>query len=75
MSKGEKKTLVLHVFSGEGVQTDDLQSILTNEYDEKSRYYKQFPAERCVKDLAASHPNSYHVAVFACNRELSQAQY
>ena len=50
-----KKTLVIHVFSGEGVQSDGSQAILVNEYDEKTRYYKQFPAEKRVKTLAANY--------------------
>ena len=55
LGQEEKKTLVIHVFSGEGVQSEGNQAILINENDEKTRYYKQFPAEEHVKTLAANY--------------------
>ena len=64
-----KKTLIVHLFAGHGVQLDGQQAILINEHDRRINFYKRFPAEKHVRHLADSYYNSYNICLFACCRE------
>ena len=44
--------------------------MITNEYDEVTKFYRQFYAERYIRELAGTFPNSYHVGVFACFKQV-----
>ena len=57
------------MFAGQSVKVGPNQALLINEFDKKNRFYKKFLAEAGVRALAAKHPNSYHIALFACNKE------
>ena len=61
--------LVVHVFAGHGIEySDGHQTLLTNEYDEQSKSYKRFPAEKMIRILSDHNKNSYHIGIFACCR-------
>ena len=47
-----------------------MQAWLCNEWDSRTRSYRIVPAESLVRGLAGAHPNSYHVCIFACCREV-----
>ena len=65
----ECKTLIVHVFAGQSYQVGPNQTLLINRFDQRNRFYKRFFAEAGVRALAARNPNSYNVALFACNKE------
>ena len=61
-------------FAGHGMLYEGKQVLLTNEFDPKKGFYKKINVEACVRDLTASHPNLYWIAIFACCRELYDPQ-
>ena len=48
------------------------QSVLLNQFDKDTQYYKQWNIEKDCRDMAKRYKNSYIMAVFACCRELFQ---
>ena len=71
--KGAKKDppvdyLVMHCFSGVGVQVKGMQAIPFNEYDDALRGPQIFEAEFLLKKIAEDFPNSYHIGVFTSQR-------
>ena len=46
--------------------------MLINQYDEETRFYKRFEAEKHVRQVAEKYPNSYNIALFACYRQLEK---
>ena len=58
------------MFAGHGIEySDGHQTLLTNEYDKKSKSYKRFCAEKMVRILSDHNKNSYHIGIFACCRQ------
>ena len=49
-----------------------MQAWLCNEWDSRKGSYRIVSAESLVRGLAGAHPNSYHVCIFACCREVSK---
>ena len=65
----DTKFFIIYVFAGHGV-LEGMQSLLTNEFDPKNKFYKLWPAEALIRIVAKnSAANSYHLAVFAACRE------
>ena len=58
----------MFLFAGQGVMKDGMQSLLVNEYDPKSEYYRMLPAENLIRGLAEEFTNGYMIAFFACSR-------
>ena len=44
--------------------------MVVNGMDNRKNWFKMFAAESFVKRKAKEHPNSFHLAFFACCREL-----
>ena len=62
--------LVLFIVAGHGMIFYGYQSLILNEFDKYTNFYKQWGLERDCRDLAKKFRNSYVMAVFACCREL-----
>ena len=60
--------LVIFLFACHGVLLEGTTHILLNEYDEKTGYYKLFPAEKKLRTYAETYPNAYILGIFACCR-------
>ena len=52
-----------------GVIKAGSQHIVINEFDQKNNFYKLWPAETTLNNLAESYKNSYVIGVFACCRQ------
>ena len=73
--RGGPDTLIFHIYAGHGVQQGGQQNLLVNEYDARTTFYKRFKAETIIRDFSMKMPNTYHVAIFACCRELERYEY
>ena len=71
-----ERILVIYCFSGHGVECASEINMIVNEYDDRAdkQFYKMSKAEYKVKYQARLHPNSFHLAFFACCRELYNPQ-
>ena len=49
--------------------------MLVNEFDKRSTFYRRFKAESIIRDFSMKLPNTYHIAIFACCRELERYEY
>ena len=65
-----ERILVIYLFSGHGLEQLSDINMIVNEYDSAKKFYKMSKAEYKVKYQARIHPNSWHLAFFACCREL-----
>ena len=72
MKKPKKINYVVFLlFAGHGILKDGMQTLVINEYDNLTAFYKLFPAEEAVRKLSYSlNMNSYFICSFACCREL-----
>lgn len=62
------------MFAGHGVQSQGKQTLLTNELAKKGvKFYQLFRVEDKIRALASSYPNTYHLCLFACCRELEKS--
>ena len=66
---------IVHVIAGHGVQFKGNQTLMTNEFDSVSNFYKRFPIEVLMRIFAKNNPNSFHLGIFACCREAELAKY
>lgn len=62
--------LVIFLFAGHGILHDGMQSVLVNEYMNRTKFYKMFRAEAIIRGYAGTYPNSYIIGIFACCRQL-----
>ena len=70
MNNPVKKYLVIYVIAGYGCIEDGQQTIALNEYNCITGFYKLFPMEAQIRQLASDYPNSYHISIFACCRDI-----
>ena len=61
--------LLFSLFAGHGMIHNNMQVLLCNELDPKTKFYKLFPVEELLRDLAAKYRNVYIVTLFACCRQ------
>ena len=67
----KEKYLVILLFAGHGILKDGQQTLVLNEFDSGSGFYKLFKAEDTIRKLSyATSLNSYFICIFACCREL-----
>ena len=66
----QKKYLVVWLFAGHGILTGGMQSIVINEFDRFTKFYRTYKVESAISALAAKNPNSYMITIFACCRQL-----
>ena len=64
----EVNYLVFHIFAGHGWQEGGMLKLLTNEFNQTTNTYQDFPAEDKIRKMAKHFKNSYHIGVFACCR-------
>ena len=67
---GNKKIAIVWCFACHGVQANGMQAVVVNEYNQRLRYYKLWYVENMIRKFARSHPNSFHLSIFACCREV-----
>ena len=65
-----KKTLVSYVFAGHGMQEGGTQVVVINDFDKQQGFYRLWKCENMIRTLARMFPNSFHLAFFACCREI-----
>ena len=70
----EKGHLILSCFAGHGIQYFGQQALLTNEFDERTWFYKICHVEKKLRALASMFKNVYIIVVFPCCRELSDKE-
>ena len=70
----DKNYLVIHLFACHGIHKNGTQYVVLNEYDDDTEFYKLFAAEDKIRNFADTHPNSYQVSIFACCRDLFNAE-
>ena len=46
---------------------------MVNEFDKKAKFYQMFNAERKIRAFAESFPNTFHLGIFACCRQIEDA--
>ena len=64
--------LVTYMFAGHGLVHKGAQTVLINEFDPKTGYYRLFLVEQLMRAMSTNYHNSYHVAFFPCCREISK---
>ena len=67
--KAGTKILIVTLYAGHGMLKDGMQTLLTNEFDEKKGFYKMILAETWARDWAR-YTNTYVICFFACCRQL-----
>ena len=51
--------LIVYVLASHGMIVDGQQVVLLNQFDERTRYYKMWSAERDIREIAETFANSY----------------
>ena len=64
----EKNFLVIYVVAGHGMNVSGQQSLLVNEYNSRTKFYKMFSLEQKLRWMAEQCVNSYSMAFCACCR-------
>ena len=64
----DTKFLVMFLFAGHGFIKQGRQVLVTNEYDERQKFYKVIQAELIVRRFSENEKNVYNVTIFACCR-------
>ena len=67
--KPEENHTVIYTIAAHGILRDGKQTVLINEYDKKTGFYKVWNVEANIRLLASTFHNTYHIAFFACCRE------
>ena len=65
----QKKFAVFCILAGHGIQRLGTQWILTNEYNEETKFYKMYSAEDTMRTFAENYSNSLSVGFFVCCRQ------
>ena len=60
----------MYFFAGHGVQDMGQQTLVINEYDKGTTFYKLWRVEAMIRMFAALFPRSYHFAIYAACREI-----
>ena len=67
--KPEENYTIIYTIAAHGILRDGKQTVLINEYDKKTGFYKVWNVEANIRLLASTFHNTYHIAFFACCRE------
>ena len=51
-----------------------MQTIVVNEFDKSSTFYKLYNAEEIIRVMANGNQNAYMITIFACCRQLHDAE-
>ena len=65
-----EKFLLVCLFAGHGILKDGMQSMLLNEYDENTGFYRLLCAEAKLRLWSEIYPNAYILGIFACCRQI-----
>ena len=71
-----KKFLVMYTLAGHGIHMNGKQYLVLNEFNgnEDGGFYNMSGIEEKIRTLADDYPNSYHIAFFACCREIHRPE-
>ena len=64
----DTKFLVMFLFAGHGFVKQGRQILVTNEYDENTKFYNTIQAELLIRTFSSRYKNVYNVTIFACCR-------
>ena len=67
-SEPPENYLVVLLFAGHGILRDGEQTLLYNEFNQRTGWYKEFRAEAKLRTWAEIFPNLYIIGIFACCR-------
>ena len=70
----ETKFLVIFAIAGHGMQMDGRQIAVVNEFDKRTGHYKKWNVEHDIRLIAERNRNVYVMGLFACCREIFNAQ-
>ena len=56
------------LFAGHGIMKDGMQTLVLNQYCERTQFYKLLLVEKAIRGWAVNYPNAYVIAIFACCR-------
>ena len=62
--------VIIFLFAGHGILKDGCQTLVLNEFDPNTKFYKLLTVEDKIRTLSNTYPNIYNIAIFACCREL-----
>ena len=66
-----KKFQIVYVVVGHGMQDSQRRQVIPlNEFNERTRYYKMWPIENDIREIAEEYPNSHQTAFFSCGRTI-----
>ena len=61
--------LSIQMFAGHGMIYNGSQVVLTNNFDNRKRFYEFLQVETCIKYNSKRQTNVYYITLFACARE------
>ena len=61
---------IFYCFAGHGIQSDGQQYLIVNEFVKRNGFYRMWNTEYDIRVMAKKFPNTYHVAAYACCREI-----
>ena len=64
----DEKILNLYLVASHGMVAAGQQTVVVDEYDAKTRFYRLFTIEYWIRKFAKDFPNTHHVVIFACCR-------
>ena len=67
----KKKILIVYAYAGHGIMENAAECVVTNSWHSKTKFYALFRAERTIRALARSFTNTFHLALWACCREIA----
>ena len=65
-----EKYLILFLFAGHGLLKQGMQEMVYNEFDNNTKFYKMYKAEKKLRLYAEIYPNAYVIGIFACCRQI-----
>jgi hypothetical protein len=67
---GEERIAIVYTFASHGGMRGGLQTVIVDQFDKKTRYFKLWQVEAMIRDLARIFVRSFHFVIFACCREV-----
>ena len=73
LSDPDRQFCLIWLFAGHGILKLGMQTIVVNEFDKTSTFYKLYNAEEIIRVMANGNQNAYMITIFACCRQLHDA--
>ena len=62
--------MLVFVVAGHGMNESGMQTLLINEFNPKTNWYKMWNLEKFIRTFAEMYPNTYSMAFCACCRQI-----